>query len=254
MNSGDISNTRAIRQINFGKQVVLHLFPGGVVTIAYIFLARYFHNIGLPSILGFFVASLLVLFPIQLGLPIFLERRKQVDIKASEVFTYREKIPYWQMVLIVIGVLLWAAVVFLIGGSVLVEPLRKELFSWVPNWFEFGQFIDNIKTFSRSTRIKTWWIGILFGAIVGPTIEEFYFRSYLLPRMEWLKAWAPLVGGVLMCLYHFWSPWLFIVRLIAIIPMVYAVWWKRNVYIGVLSHCLLNLIGDHLLIIPFVFG
>jgi hypothetical protein len=71
--------------------------------------------------------------------------------------------------------------------------------------------------------------------------------------MSSLGAWAPLMGGILMSLYHFWSPWLFFVRVIAITPMVYAVWWKRNLFIGIIAHCLLNLIGDVLMSIPMVF-
>jgi len=35
--------------------------------------------------------------------------------------------------------------------------------------------------------------------------------------------------------------------------MVYAVWWKRNVTIGIVAHCLLNMIGDVIMNIPLVF-
>lgn len=58
---------------------------------------------------------------------------------------------------------------------------------------------------------------------------------------------------MIMSLYHFWSPWMFIIRVISIMPMVYAVWWKRNVTIGIVAHCLLNMIGDVIMNIPLVF-
>lgn len=246
--------TKVENQYAIGKQFLLHLLPGGLTAVAYYFLASFFHKQGLPSILGFFAATILVLFPLEIGLPIVLERKKQEIIYLKDIFVFRDKLPGWQMVLLVVGALLWAGLVFLVGGSALVEPIREGLFGWVPDWLDVADFVINSQAFSRTTRIVTWVLGIVFGAILGPIIEEFYFRSYLLPRMSWLKAWSPLVGVVLMSLYHFWSPWLFVVRVIAMLPMVYAVWWKKNVYIGIFSHCLLNLIGDSLMAIPLVFG
>ena len=249
-----MEKSKITNQYSIGKLVTLHLLPGALVTLAYFFLADTFHKNGLPSILGFIVASILVLFPLEIGLPIYLERRKQPGKHIKDIFLFREKLPHWQTVLLILGTLLWAGLVFLIGGEVLVNPIREGLFGWVPDWFDLGYFAVNNQVFPRNTRIITWVLGILFGSILGPTIEEFYFRSYLLPRMTFLKAWAPLVSAILMSLYHFWSPWMFVVRLIAILPLMYAVWWKRNVYIGIFSHCLLNLIGDSLLAIPLIFG
>ena len=249
-----MDQTKTVNQYGIGKQVLLHLVPGLLTVVAYYFLASYFHERGLPSILGFFAATILVLFPLEIGLPLVLERKKQGKIILKDIFIFREKLPGWQMVLLVVGTLVWAGLVFLVGGSALVDPIREGLFGWVPDWLDLADFVINSQAFSRTTRIVTWVLGIVFGAILGPIIEEFYFRSYLLPRMSALKVWAPLVGGVLMSLYHFWSPWMFVVRVIAILPMVYAVWWKKNVYISIFAHCLLNLIGDSLMAIPLVFG
>jgi membrane protease YdiL (CAAX protease family) len=239
--------------IPMGRQIILHLLPGALVTIVYAPLAYVFHRNGLPSILGFFAASILILFPLQIGLPILLERRKKPGLELTDIFLYRDKQPAWQIALLVLGSLLWAGLVFLIGGSALVDPLREALFAWVPEWFDMGYYLLHGQEYSAAVRITTWALGILFAALIGPTIEEFYFRSYLLPRMSALKWWAPLAGGILMSLYHFWSPWMFIIRVVAIMPLVYAVWWKRNVTIGIIAHCLLNLVGDVLMSIPLVF-
>jgi len=157
------------------------------------------------------------------------------------------------MVLLVGGCLLWPGLVFAVAGSALADPIREGLFSWVPAWYDLAYLLPG-QPFSRSAKILAWALGIVFAGISGPVIEEFYFRSYLLPRMSALKGWAPLVGTVLFALYHFWSPWLVLVRVIAILPMAYAIWWKKNVWIGVVSHCLLNLVADSLFAIPLVFG
>ena len=79
--------------------------------------------------------------------------------------------------------------------------------------------------------------------VLDPVTEELYFRGYLLPRMSQLGRWAPLLNVVLFSLYHFWSPWQFFSRIAGVTPVAYAVWWKENVYLGVVVHVLLNTIG-----------
>jgi hypothetical protein len=32
-------------------------------------------------------------------------------------------------------------------------------------------------------------------------------------------------------------------RVVLLVPMACLVWWRRNIYIGIIAHCLLNLIG-----------
>jgi len=240
-------------EIGVGKQIIYHLLPGFLMTLAFVIFGAFFYKNNYPSILGFYTASILILFPIEIGLPVFLERRNDKPVKLKDIYLFRDQRPVWQIALLVIGTLLWAALVFLIGSSALVDPIRESLFSWVPEWYDLGYYLSADQVYSKPGMIFTWVLGIVLGAFVGPIIEEFYFRSYLLPRMSTLRGWAPFLGTVLMSLYHFWSPWLFFVRVIAMLPMVYAVWWKRNVYIGIWSHCLLNLIGDSLMVIPLIF-
>lgn len=247
-----MSDINTENEIDLGRQFILHLFPGGAFTLAYFVLGALFYNNGFPPILGFYLASILILFPLEIGLPILLERKKGRR-RLADVFLFREKLPSWQIALLIGGSLLWAGLVFVVSGSALVDPIRENLFSWMPEWFDPGYYLLS-QSYTRPVMIITWALGIVFGAIIAPTIEELYFRGYLLPRMSFLKAWAPLVGAILFTLYHFWSPWLFAVRLIAILPMVYAVWWKRNIWIGIVAHCLLNLVGDTLMTIPLVFG
>jgi membrane protease YdiL (CAAX protease family) len=244
---------QASGDIRLGKQILLHLLPGALVTLIYLLLGSLFSRNGLPSILGFFAASVLVLFPFQIGAPFLLARREGRSISLRHVFLFRDRIPVWQTILLALGSMVWAGLVFTIAGSALVDPIRQALFSWVPAWVDPGSYLLNPEI-SQSMKVVAWGLGIVFVVFLGPVIEEFYYRSYLLPRMAALRGWAPLVGSVLFALYHFWSPWLFVIRVIAMLPMVYAVWWKRNVWIGILAHCLLNLIGDTLLTLPLVFG
>ena len=240
-------------RIGFGRQVVLHLLPGFLTGLAYAGLGTAFLRNGLPSILGFYAATLLVLIPFELGVPLLIERREGRPTRLADVFLFRNPVPTWQMGLLIVGSLLWAGLVFAVAGSALVDPIREALFSWFPERYDLAYYALS-GAYSRSVKIWTWGLGIVFTVFLGPIVEEFYFRSYLLPQMPDLGAWAPVVGAFLFALYHFWSPWQVVVRLVAILPMVYAVWWKKNVWIGVGAHCLLNLVGDTLSAIPLVFG
>jgi len=83
----------------------------------------------------------------------------------------------------------------------------------------------------------------LLNGILGPVTEELYFRGYLLPRIPASRAWAPLFNVLLFSLYHFFSPWQNVTRIVALIPLVYAVAWKRNMYLSLITHVLLNTLG-----------
>ena len=233
--------------------ITLHLLPGLLTAGVYIVLGRIFYVNGLPSILGFYASTLLVLVPWEVCIPVLIARRTHRKVRFGELIGFREKAPIWQLILLGVGTFLWAGLTFSVAGSVLMEPLRHAWFSWVPDWFDLGHYLLSGE-YSQGVRIFTWGLGIAFVVIIGPIVEELYFRGYLLPRMSALKGWAPLVGSILFALYHFWSPWFFVVRIVALLPMMYAVWWKRDIRIVILAHCLLNLVGDTLMSIPMVFG
>ena len=66
--------------------------------------------------------------------------------------------------------------------------------------------------------------------------------------MSQFGRWAPLLNVVLCSLYHFWSPWQLLSRIAGVSPFAYAVWWKRNVYLGMAVHIALNAISSATLI------
>ena len=73
--------------------------------------------------------------------------------------------------------------------------------------------------------------------------EEVCFRRRLLPRIFRLGGWAPHINILLFSLYHFFTPWQNPGRILAFTPLYYAVWRKRNIYLGMLVHCAGNLVG-----------
>ena len=74
-----------------------------------------------------------------------------------------------------------------------------------------------------------------------------------MPRLSHLKGWSPLVNTVLFALQHFLTPWRQPFIILGVLPQAYLVYKKRNIYLGILAHSILNLLSTILLIMS-VFG
>jgi uncharacterized protein len=81
---------------------------------------------------------------------------------------------------------------------------------------------------------------VIIAGFAGPIVEEFYFRGYLLPRLDQFGRTAPLVHAVLFSLYHFWTPWQNPSRIALSWAMAQVTWKTRSIYPAMLAHCVLN--------------
>ena len=135
------------------------------------------------------------------------------------------------------------------SGCPLDHFFITHFFNWLPDWFFVQEMGDNLENYSKSVLIITLTTGFFINGIFGPIIEELYFRGFLLPRISRFKIWAPLINTVLFSLYHFFTPWQNVMRIHGVGPMIYAVWWKKNIYLGMVVHCSFNIIGTTSMII-----
>jgi membrane protease YdiL (CAAX protease family) len=233
-------------QHSVGKSLLLHLFPGFLIGLCYFALLPSFHNIGYPSLMALMTAMLLILVPFELGYLFYQGYQKNGRLSLQGIVDYRVPIPVWQY-------FIWVPLLFLIVGIIftLLKPidnfLQNNLFGWVP-LMESGLQGG----FSKSALIVTYGMVAIFGAFIGPAVEEYYFRGYLLPRMKYAGKWAPLLHSFLFALYHVFTPWMMITRTIGILPLVYAV-KKRNLYVSIIVHILVNLI-DVVAGVSFIIG
>jgi membrane protease YdiL (CAAX protease family) len=76
--------------------------------------------------------------------------------------------------------------------------------------------------------------------------------SYLLPRMGYLGGWAPAVNALLFAVQHFWQPYNGVLIFLLSLSLTYVVWWKRNIYIGMLLHGSANTIAAVLALVGFL--
>lgn len=90
-----------------------------------------------------------------------------------------------------------------------------------------------------------WWVALAFlaGWLLNVFGEELWFRGYLLPRQELAigtRAW--IANGLMFGFNHIWQPW----NLLLIVPTsllgAYVVQRRRNTWILIVMHGLMNLI------------
>lgn len=235
---------RNVEQHSIGKSVLLHLFPGFVFSILYILGVRFMVGWGVPPFFVFLFVGLLFLIPFELGYLLYQAKTKNESFSLKEVVLFRHEIPKWQYIVLPVLLLGWAYFVVFAINPAIEKTITERFFSWVPEHYFLESIVNQIDQYSKSLLVVSAVVGIFFNAIFGPIVEELYFRGYLLPRISRLKGWAPLLNTILFSLYHFFTPWQNPLRIIALTPLYYTVWWKKNIYVGVVVHCLMNLIGS----------
>jgi membrane protease YdiL (CAAX protease family) len=225
-------------QLSAPKLIALHMVPGALVTAAFLLFAPLVKAAGFPPVAALLAAIMLVLVPVELGIVVRAVRRDG----GAAALPYRQRLGlrewFWLFPVLIVAAFIG------FGVHRLVEPwLIAHLFGWLPGWFVFPIPFGGISHYSAASWIVTLCAFFVLNGVIGPVVEELYFRGFLLPRMERLGRWAPLVNATLFSIYHFWSPWQLVARIIGIGPMVYAVRWKRNVYLGMAVHCTLNMLA-----------
>jgi membrane protease YdiL (CAAX protease family) len=88
------------------------------------------------------------------------------------------------------------------------------------------------------------WVALVFvvGWLLNVFGEEFWFRGYLLPRQELAmgtRAW--IANGLMFGFNHIWQPWNLLLIVPAALVGVYVVQRRRNTWILIVMHGLMNL-------------
>ena len=229
-----------IQQHSIVQSTGLHLLPGVLILAFYIITAPLVRKLGFPSLFALSLAALVVLIPFEFGYLLYQGKKRNGRLSLKGIVLYRERIPVWQYIILVPILLLWSVFCFILMSPPTESFLIETLFFWLPDWFFLS---DNMTQYSQSAVVVTWVLGLVFTTIAAPIVEELYFRGYLLPRISRLKGWAPFINALLFSLYHFWTPWQNPTRILALLPLVFAVSWKKNIYLSIITHCMLNTIG-----------
>jgi membrane protease YdiL (CAAX protease family) len=215
------------------QSVILHLLPG-VLAGCFFFLAHQtVANMGYPSIVTLILAYVFILIPVELGYLLYRGKKKTGRFTLRGIISYRNSIPWWQY-------FVWVLIISIATGAIFtfLKPveafLQERLFFWMPD-INYG--LDG--NYSRKILIVTYLMFFIFVGFLTPLVEELYFRGYLLPRMK--EKFATLFHSFLFAVQHVLTPWMIITRTLALLPLVFGV-KKKNIYIGIIVHIMVNLL------------
>ncbi len=226
------------------RSIALHLLPGVLVLAFYVLIGvPVAERLGYPALLGLVLAGAFVLVPFELGWLLYLGLRRNGRTSLEGVVLYRERMPVRRLVLLGLPLLGWQVLVTA-TLSWIDTFVFETLFSWVPERLLLEQGPGSyVAEYPRSVLIVTLLLVLALSGVVAPIVEELYFRGYLLPRLSRLGGWAPVLNVALFALYHLWTPWQAVTRIISILPAAYVVQRTKNIYSYMWVHCLLNTVG-----------
>jgi len=222
------------------KSLALHLLPGVFILVLFVAAVPLASKIGFPPLFAMIVSGVTVGLGFQLWHLYYEGKKRNGKWSLEGIVLYRERVPFWQYL---IFVPLFVLTAFIIDGA--TRPIGVALLDmlpWLPEWFEIRD-VNIFAAYPKSILNITFALYILINGIAAPIIEELYFRGYLMPRLSRFGKWTPIIETALFTLYHFWQPYYWITQFFFMLPVVVAVYWKRNIKLGIIVHMVLNTLG-----------
>lgn len=227
-----------IDQISLPKLIINHFYVGVIITLFYIWLGPTIISAGYPGLSLLLIAEVAILLPLVTLHLLISSQQRNHDLSLKGIISFRQKLSPKSFLIWLIGGILVSLLIYIPLYPVGLY-LRESVFSWLPEWyFNYSYGISDTRLLA-----SIFLIAIPIDGILGPVVEELFFRGYLLPRMSYLKGWAPILNGTLFGLYHFWQPHNLIALIAVGIVFSYVVWKTKNVYLGIAIHCTLNILG-----------
>jgi uncharacterized protein len=197
----------------------------------------------LSPALALFLGIGVVIAPIELGYLAMYAHRTTGHWSPLRAVAYREPVPVRRLMALGAALAAWFLLLVLPWNVFLDAWLADHLFGWMPS-----SLTDMASTNSGGDSptglglIALFVVLWLLNGLLGPVTEGLYFRGHLLPRIDRFGRWAPVINTALFSLYHFWSPWQILVRLAGFLPMSWAAWRTRSVYVSMAAHITVNTI------------
>jgi len=261
-NHSNLKNLLAQDHHSLGLSIILHLLPGIVTTLVFIPLAQYFWKINLPIILAFYISQIVILIPCELGIILYASKkkneptqRKRTIKELPSVLMNTNKNSTKIRILLSFLALVWMVLIMGVVDKQLgvSNLIFQNGFNWLPDYYDITGVYNNPEQNSTGILVLVLILTLIFGAVIGPYVEELYFRGFLMPRLAKNTWLSPVLNAVFFALYHLWTPWMIPMRILALLPMIFLIWWKKDIKIGIYTHIALNLMGDVILVIPVFF-
>jgi membrane protease YdiL (CAAX protease family) len=129
------------------------------------------------------------------------------------------------------------------GEWVKSVPLLAPREAWPPEFGPGGTNNVIPGEFMEMPLKGQWWVVVIYfiGWLFNVLGEEFWFRGYILPRQELAFGKAGwVVNGLMFTLNHLWQPWILIAILPSSLLLAYVVQSRKNTWIGIIQHGIVN--------------
>ena len=161
------------------KGLLLRIFvPTTILSLSYLILG---HFCNMPYILLFCILDTVILVPIELGMILLASKKEYGEYSLKSAFDGQEKLALWKIVLIAfvfLGVAGLLSAFIVPFENQIFAQMRTALLNGLPTGFDWTNY-EYIKSFSKPTLIFTCVYYCIFNVLIGPIIEELFFRGYL---------------------------------------------------------------------------
>ena len=240
---GTVPSTATPEQHRLSWSILLHLLPGVVLTAFIVLAAPVVRAVGLPTVFALFIGIPLVIVPIELGILLGHAKRTTGTLSLRRTVVYRERLPVRRLVPATVGLVAWFAVWLVLATAVIDEWIAERFFTWIPDAILQFSMVDQAgESAPTVVLVIVLVVAVVFNGVVGPVTEELYFRGYLLPRIDRLGRWAPVLNTVLFSVYHLWTPWQNLTRIVGLLPMTWLAWRRRSTQLAIAVHVSINLV------------
>ena len=194
-------SAEAADRLPWVRALALHLLPGTLTMAAPLALTPALVRAGWPRVLAYQVASGFVGIPLMLAVMLWHVKRATGRPDLWAVIRYRQRSPLWAYPALLVPMLAWSFGLLFANGP-LREYLARVVFAWLPPYLLPGW--EPAVPPDRALLLTALVLQLLVDGLTAPVVEELYFRGFLLPRLGYLGAWAPLVNTALFTVHHWW--------------------------------------------------
>jgi membrane protease YdiL (CAAX protease family) len=229
--------------------IILHLFPGIILLLGIIVFSQplVYNIFGIHPkfgpLFGYVIATPLLL--IELGWLFYEGRQENSNFSLKGIINYTDRSSLWYYIVAGSLLLIYTLIMFVLIAPILQPFIIDTFFPWWPQEYNFQNALHDPMQLKGNTGDQLFAVlYFIFPATTIATVEELYFRGYLLPQLDHhIKQYSPLVNSVLFSIYHFYSPWENPIRIIALLPVIYLVWYKKDIRFAILTHVIANFLG-----------
>ena len=220
-----------IKQLSTWQWVVLNSLPIILALIQRATIPPILERWGLPSRYIDFI-PLGILF--ELGFMLYLGKKLTGKLTFKKAVLYREPIPWWWYIAGFVIFLAWG-----FGAMALLTPVGDYLRETIFAGMTPSTAPIDASLYSQAVLV-VMAIGTLIAKPLAAVVEELYFRGTLMPRMERLGMWAPVLSVVFWACTHVGQPGDIPGLILAWLPMAFFTMRKKNVYMITLIHGVSN--------------